>query len=159
MRKILLSLIIALATASLSQQARAANGLWLEKKDGTKIAYIFSYDLSISYTPESLVITTADGTVEHAFDDVRKVYFDNVTSSIDEQQLADIRQQGRLTAAGISISGFAAQTPVVVADAAGRVIMRRTTAADGSLVISRAELPQGICIVRADKSTIKLNNK
>lgn len=163
MKRFLLLSLIAIVLAGFTQQAVAINGLWLEKKDGSKIGYLFENTIGINCTADSLRISTYDGTatqvVMHAFDDIRKVYFDQLTTKIDDNVLSTLQQQVRLTADGISISGFAAATPVVVADLGGRIVMRRSTAADGSLRIGRSALSRGTYIIKVDKTTIKFNNK
>jgi len=148
-----------LAFVAMTHHAFATNGFWLEKKDGSKIGYFFEQTLNISYTSSKVVIQTLDATVEHAFDDVRKVYFDECTTGITPEVINDLDQQIHLTGNGVEINGFAAGTPVVIADLSGRVVSRRTVNANGYLFVSKAELSTGLYVVKVDKTAIKFNNK
>lgn len=151
--------LLLFAVVWFAQFAVAANGLWLVKKDGSMIGYLFDQNVSIRYTSTSIYVSSPEATVEYPFDDVRKVYFDEGVTGIDEAVLAKVEQQVRLTSNGVDIKGFAAGTPVTMVNLAGQVVMRRTTDAQGCLFISKGELSQGIYIIKVDKTSIKFNNK
>lgn len=151
--------LLLFAVVWFAQFAVAANGLWLVKKDGSKIGYLFEQNVYISYTSTSVILSTQEATVEYPYDDVRKVYFDEGVTDIDEALQVDVQQQVRLTSHGVDIKGYAASTPVTMANLAGQVVMRRTTDAQGCLFISKGELSQGIYIIKVDKTAIKFNNK
>ena len=151
--------LLLFAVVGFAQFAFAANGFWLVKKDGSKIGYLFEQSVSMSYTATSVIVSSPEATVEYPFDDVRKVYFDEGVTGIDETVLADVEQQIRLTSNGVDIKGFAAGTPVTMANLAGQVVMRRATDGNGHLFICKGELSQSIYIIKVGKTSIKFNNK
>ena len=152
-------IVLLLAAVGLAQYAVAANGLWLEKRDGSKIGYLFDQDITIQYNIEHVVLTAGDVAVEYPFDEVQRMYFDDDVTGIAETQISEKQQLIRVVAAGLELKGFDAGTPVMVSDLTGKVSFRRTTNADGVLYISRSDLPRGVCAVKAGKTTIKFNNK
>ena len=151
--------LLLLAIVGFTQFAFAINGLWLVKKDGSKIGYLFDQNVSITYTSTSIYVSSSEVTVEYPFNDVRKVYFDEGVTSIDEAVLAEVEQQVRLTSNGVDIKGFAAGTPVTMANFAGQVVTQRATDANGHLFINKGELSQGTYIIKVGKTSIKFNNK
>ena len=154
-----LFLIILFAAAGFAQSAFAANGFWLEKKDGSKIGYLFDEVISVNYTMKGVEVKTSYATMEHAFDDVKKVWFDEgVTTGIEENTLSALQQQIRVSANGVEIKGIAPATPVSVSNLSGQILMQRTTDAQGSLYIGKSEMPQGIYIIKVGKTAIKFNN-
>lgn len=156
MNKKLITLLLALG--ALTQSINATNGLWLEKRDGRKIGYVFDQNVTISYTYTSIVLTEAGVTAEYPFEDVKRIYFDEgVVSGIEAPSLSS--QQIRIMDNGVSLRGFDASTPVTVYDFSGRIVSQMTTDANGSLQLMRSTLPPGANIIKVGKSTIKYINK
>lgn len=154
-----LFLILLLATVGMSQIVVAANGFWLERKDGIKIGYLFDEVISVNYSMKGVEVKTTYATVEHAFDDVKKVWFDEgVTTGIDEAVLSTIQQQVYVTINGMEIKGFAPATLVTISNLSGQLLMQRTTDEQGCLNITKSEFPQGIYIIKVGKTAIKFNN-
>lgn len=141
------------------QDTCAINGLWLQKKDGKTIGYLFENDISISYSRTSFIIHTSDASVEHSYEDINKVYFDDNVITIIEKMQKDEQQKISITAHEIEINGFERAIPVMITDLLGRLIISRATDANGSLLISRTDFPRGIYVVRVGQTAIKFNNK
>ena len=148
-----------MAAVGLSQYAVAANGLWLEKRDGSKIGYFFDQNITIKYDLDNIVMTAGDISVAYPFDDVWRVYFDNDVTGIAETQISENQQLVRVVAAGLELRGFDAGTSVFVSDLTGKISFLRTTNAEGLLYISWSDLPRGVYVIKAGKTTIKFNNK
>lgn len=156
MKKLFTLLLTMLA---LVQYATAANGLWLEKRDGSKTHYLFEQDVRIAYTRDSVVMITYDATVQYPFNEVKRLYFDESEPDKVEAPMADQHQLIRIVANGVEFKGFAAGTKVVVGDLSGKNIMNRATNENGQLLIKKEHLPQGVTIIKAGKNAIKFNNK
>ncbi len=150
---------ILLSVMTLSQYAVAINGFWLDKRDGSTIGYLFDQDINISYTTTSVLLTANSVTVEYPFDDVIRMYFDDNVTGISNTTLTEKQQLIRIIANGLELKGFNASTLVTVSDLAGRVALQHTTDTNGLLYIRWYDLPRGVYVVRAGKTTIKFNNK
>ena len=157
MNKKLIMMLTALA--ALSQGINAANGLWLEKRDGSKIGYLFDQDVTISYTYSDIVVADADNTAKYPFEDVKRIYFDDDVISGIEAAPTLSSQQIHIMDNGVSLSGFDATTPVTVYDFSGRIVSQTATDTNGSLQLLRNTLPPGANIIKVGKSTIKYINK
>lgn len=147
-----------LVAVGLVQNVLADNGLWLEKRDGSKIGYLFDEEVTISYTSKSVVITTRNVSVEYPYNDVLRVCFDkNVTSDVITPFI-EKQQQIRIIANGLELKGFASGTLVTISNILGNFYLQRATDTDGFLDLKWNKLPSGVYIVKADKTTIKFNN-
>ena len=152
-------ILLLLAIAGMMQYAIAANGLWLEKRDGGRIGFLFEQQIGIIYKTDSIFIYTEDAVASYPFDDVERICFDENVTNIDLAIVNSCEQQVRVTASGVEIKGFAAGTLVVVSNLAGSNFMSRTTDANGLLFIRKSDLPHGVNIIKAGKNSIKFNNK
>lgn len=155
MKKLIITITAAIG---LAQYAFAANGLWLEKRDGNKIGYLFNEEITISYNSKNVVITTPNISVEYPYNDVRRVYFDNNVTSDVTTPFIEKRQQIRIIANGLELKGYAAGTSVTISNLLGSFYLQRATDIDGFLNIRWRELPSGVYIIKADKTTIKFRN-
>ena len=157
MKKKLLTVLMAMCAAAAS--AWAGNGVWVERLDDTKQGFLFTDKPVITYTAESLVMTTEKATAEFPFADVKRLSFDG---DITVVSVAEAKTDSRLisvTADGAELSGFEAGTAVLVYDVMGHLVATCKTAADGALSISLAGYPTGVYIIKAEKSTLKIQNK
>lgn len=139
--------------------ADASNGLWLVKSDGNRIGYVFDQEINISYTSKNIVISTNSATVEYPFDEVKRVCFDDNVTGIAEMTFAERQQFIRIVSNGLELKGFNTAISVSISDMAGRTVLKRVTDADGVLYINWKNIPHGVYIVKADKTTIKFYNK
>ena len=151
--------ILMLVVVSMTQYAVAVNGLWLEKHDGSRIGYVFDQDITISYNSTSVVMSTGSTKVEYPFDDVKRVYFDDNVTKIVEIPFVESQQLIHIVANGLDLKGFDAGTYVTISDLTGRTVIKRVINKEGLLHISWSNLPCGIYVVKADKTSIKFYNK
>lgn len=157
MNKKLIMMLTALV--ALSQGINAANGLWLEKRDGSRTGYLFDQNVTISYTYSDIVVSGTDVSAKYPFNDVKRIYFDDDVISGIEAVPTLSSQQIHIMDNGVSLSGFDATTPVTVYDFSGRIVSQTATDANGSLQLLRNTLPPGANIIKVGKSTIKYINK
>lgn len=151
--------LLLFALFALSQYVAAYDGLWLEKKDGTRIGYEFEKDITISYGRDSVFIITREATAVYPFAEVWKITFaDNVSGIRDAK--ADAKTS-KVVVAGhrVELTGFAAGMPVGVYDLTGRQVMSMLVKAEGTTVLSLASLPKGTYIVKVEKTSVKLIRK
>lgn len=156
MRKTLFLLMM--AVFGIVQTVSAINGLWLEKKDGTLVGYVFDQGLNIGYNLNSVVMTTYYATVEYPFDDIKRIYFEDEVTEVASVSSTERQSQISLATDGVCLTGFAPSTPVWVYDASGRVVVRSAINADGSLLVNVRQLPKGVYIIKAERSVIKIKN-
>ena len=155
MKKIFsLFIVLVLATSS----AWADDGLWVERQNGSKQGFLFADKPVITYTADNLVMTTAKATAEFPIADIKQITFaDDVVNAIGQVRLADGTEQLiRVTAEGAQLSGFAPNTAVTLYDAAGRTVAKYKTATDGTLSVNLSAQHKGIYVIKADKSTLKI---
>ena len=89
MKKTLLLLLMILT--GITQAARAINGLWLEKQDGSLVGYVFEQGINISYKFNTVVMTTNTASAEYPFDDIKRIYFeDDVTKIVSVTNAAKL---------------------------------------------------------------------
>ena len=155
-KKLFTLLLVALAFV---QYATAANGLWLEKRDGSIISYLFEQEVRIAYTRDSVELITDNATVQYPFDEVKRVSFYDSSSDDVKMPGTEVQQQIRLVANGVEFSGFAAGTRVAISHLSGSSVANKTTDANGRLLIRKSDLPKGVIIIKADKTSIKFINK
>ena len=150
--------LLLLVLLTFLQNATAINGLWLEKKDGTLVGYVFDQGLNIGYNLNSVVMTTYYATVEYPFDDIKRIYFEDEVTEVASVSSTERQSQISLATDGVCLTGFAPSTPVWVYDASGRVVVRSAINADGSLLVNVRQLPKGVYILKAERSVIKIKN-
>ena len=153
------TIVMILAVVGLAQHVFAANGLWLEKRDGNKIGYLFDEEVTISYNSTSVVMTSQNASVEYPFSEVHRVYFGDDVTSNASTSIIEKQQQIRIFSNGLELKGFTAGTLVTISNLTGSFYTKRVANADGILYIKWSDMPHGVFIVKADKTTIKFNNK
>ena len=153
------TIVMILAVVVLAQHVFAANGLWLEKRDGNKIGYLFDEEVTISYNSTSVVMTSQNASVEYPFSEVHRAYFGDDVTSNASTSIIEKQQQIRIFSNGLELKGFTAGTLVTISNLTGSFYTKRVTNADGILYIKWSDMPHGVFIVKADKTTIKFNNK
>ena len=154
MKKTLLLLLMILT--GITQAARAINGLWLEKQDGSLVGYVFEQGINISYKFNTVVMTTNTASAEYPFDDIKRIYFEDDVTKIVSATTAAKLSQISLTSDGVSLTGFAPYTTVWVYDTKGHPIMKSSTDVNGSLLVNIKQLPKGIYIVKAERNAVKI---
>ena len=150
MKKLLLSLTILLAP--LVSWAEA--GFYVATTSGTRVSFLFSEQLVWTYEGENLVVSTIDSSVEYPMSEVDMIYFDDVVAT----SLTDVQDNERIRFVrnGVELSGFAANTTVSVYNLQGHQVGAYLTDASGSLNLYLDGFDQGIYIIQANKSTIKI---
>lgn len=150
MKKLLLSLTILLAPLV----AWAEAGFYVTTTSGNRVSFVFSEQPVWTYEGENLVVSTLDSSIEFPMSEVDLIYFDDAIST----SLTDVRSDEmiRIVHDGIELSGFAANTIVIVHNLQGRQMGSYHTDAAGSLNLNLDGFDQGIYIIQANKSTIKI---
>ena len=110
---------------------------------------VFSFAISVII--ELVAIAAAQPNVSNF------IYFDEIGSSsptgITEVKNTELM---RFVKDGVELSGFAAYTTVTIYNLQGQQIGAYRTDGSGSLNISLADREQGIYIIKANKSTLKI---
>ena len=141
--------------------ARAGDGVWVERIDGTKQGFLFSDYPVITDTAENLVMTSTTATVEFPIVDIRNVYFaDDISTGIRDVARPAVQDPLiRVTSDGAQLSGFAPRTAVSIYDVGGQLLSREQTSADGTLTVSLSARPQGIYIIKTNQTTLKIQKR
>ena len=150
MKKFILSLT--LVFASLAAWAEA--GFYVEDSQGVLVGYVFMDQPVWTFEGDNLVISTVGGSVQYPMSDVAKVFFRDVTPTGLLE--LDIDEMIRVIPDGVELSGFAANTLVTIHNLQGQQLGAYRTSQSGSLNISLADREQGIYLIHANKSTIKI---
>ena len=152
MKKFLLSLTLMLA----SMAAWAEAGFYVVTTSEEQVGYVFTEEPVWTVEGDNLVITSLKATVEYPMSDIARIYFDEVSevpSGITEVQNTELI---RFVGDGVELTGFAANTIVTVCNLQGQLLGAYRTNESGSLSISLADREQGIYLIHANKSTIKI---
>lgn len=151
MKKFLLSLTLMLA----SMAAWAEAGFCVVTNGGYTVGYVFTDEPVWTFEGENLVITTVEGSVEYPMSEVAQIVFgDNApVSGLTEVSVDELI---RVNHGGVELAGFAANTVVSVYNLQGQQLGAYRTSQSGSLNISLADREQGIYLIHANKSTIKI---
>ena len=154
MKKFLLSLTLMLATMA----AWAEDGFYVVTTSGEQAGFIFSEQPVWTYEGDNLVITCLNNTVEYPMADVDCLYFDEIGSTTPTTGITEVKNAEliRFVSNGVELSGFAANTTVTIYNLQGQQVGAYRTDGSGSLNISLADSEQGIYIIHANKSTIKI---
>lgn len=150
MKKFFLSLT--LVFASLAAWAEA--GFYVEDSQGVLVGYVFMDQPVWTFEGDNLVISTVGGSVEYPMSYVAKIFFGDTTPTGLLE--LDIDEMIRVIPDGVELSGFAANTLVTIHNLQGQQLGAYRTSQSGSLNISLAEREQGIYLIHANKSTIKI---
>ncbi len=151
-------MLLAAVCAFCATGAKADNveGLTFLLQSGQTVSFAFTECPKVIVSDEGLrVETDGEERVSYAFDDVKRVYFDNLTpTSIPGvgaekvQKAASCLQfschGGTLTAAGL-VPGEV----VTVFDLSGRLAAKATAGADGTLSVAVGTFQQGTYVVKA----------
>jgi hypothetical protein len=152
MKKFLLSLTLMLA----SMAAWAEAGFYVVTNSEEQVGYVFTEEPVWTVEGDNLVITSLKATVEYPMSDIARIYFDEVSevpSGITEVQNTELI---RFVGDGVELTGFAANTVITVYNLQGQQVATYRTGDAGSLNLSLDGLDQGIYIIKANKSTIKI---
>lgn len=151
MKKFVLSLTLMLVSVA----AWAEAGFYVVTNDGDQTGFVFSNEPVWTFEGDNLVITGLETTVEYPMADVARIYFDDVstTTGISEVKSNELI---RFIGDGVELTGFAPNTMVTVCNLQGQQIGAYRIDESGSLNISLANREQGIYIIKANKSTIKI---
>ena len=150
MKKFILSLT--LVFASLAAWAEA--GFYVEDSQGVLVGYVFMDQPVWTFEGDNLVISTVGGTVQYPMSNVAKVFFGDVTPTGLLE--LDVDEMIRVIPDGVELTGFAANTLVTIHNLQGQQLGAYRTSQSGSLTISLADREQGIYLIHANKSTIKI---
>ena len=150
MKKFILSLTLMVASLA----AWAETGFYVVDYQGNCVGYAFLSEPSWTFEGDNLVITTVEGSVEYPMDGVAQIVFnDIVPTGLKEFQVDEMI---RFVNGGVELAGFAANTVVSVYNLQGQQVATYRTGEAGSLNLSLDGLDQGIYIIKANKSTIKI---
>ena len=152
MRRVLLIFTLMLVSAV----AWAEDGVVVETRGGVTVGYVFSETPVITYEGLDLVVTTSKTTAQYPIDDLARVYFDDVSITAINEVAS--KQIIRVVNDVVEMTGFAAGTVVNVYDINGRQIVAHQTDANGALTLSLAGCNQGVLIIKAGKSTLKVKH-
>ncbi len=151
MKKFLLSLTLMLAMVTVW----AEDGFYVVTTSGDRTYYLFEDQPVLTYEGDNLVITCLGDAVIYPMSDLDRMQFveDQPSTKLTEIKNAELV---RFAGDGVELSGFAAYTTVTIYNLQGQQIGAYSTDGSGSLNISLADREQGIYIIKANKSTLKI---
>ena len=138
-------------------------GVIVELTSGEKIEYQLSKHPKLVFDGQTITLTATNINVEYTVADFAKVttgmvdYVEDISEGISELS----NQQGTINVASgfVRFSGFAAGETIRIYSTTGVLQDAKQTDADGTLVLSVANLPQGISIIKINKQSIKITKK
>ena len=170
MKTVLYTLFIALlATFAMPSAMMAADGetidvqyLVIQQNDGTEDKFALTDYPEITFSQDTLVVTTADRVFEVALADfdsysIATVKEDSSTSIGSVQQSAPAAPAFSYGKA--EFSGLKSGTTVTACNINGQVVATIVADADGIAKLNMSALPKGVIILRAPGKSIKLINK
>ena len=142
--------------------ADTVRSLVIYERSGDKTTYALPDEPVLTCQNGNLVVTSKGIVVEHPISDIEHADFQNVevVTAIEQATAAtatDCLIQATLD--GVRLEGFAPSTPVNVYTATGQSVKSARTDGHGQLSLSLGDLPRGIYIIKANKSTIKINRQ
>ena len=151
MKKFLLSLTLMLATVA----AWAEDGFYVVTTSGERTCYLFEDNPVLTFEGDNLVVTCLGDAVIYRMSDLDRMQFveEQPTTRITEVRNTELV---RFVRDGVELSGFAANTTVTIYNLQGQLVGTHSTDGSGSLNISLADREQGIYIIKANKSTLKI---
>ena len=151
MKKFLLSLTLMLATVA----AWAEDGFYVVTTSGERTCYLFEDKPVLTFEGDNLVITCLGDAVIYRMSDLDHMEFVEDQPVTKLTEVKDI-ELVRFVGDGVELSGFAAYTTVTIYNLQGQLVGTYSTDESGSLNISLADREQGIYIIKANKSTLKI---
>ncbi len=151
--------LLLFALFALLQHAAAFDGLWLEKKDGTRLGFKFADEITITYRNDSVIISSLNASAAYPFEEVKKITFAEGVNEIKDTK-ADVNTSKVLVYGDrVELVGFAAGMPVGVYDLSGRRVLEARVQGGKVTTVSLLSLPQGPYIVKVEKTSVKLIRK
>ena len=152
--------MLSFALLAVATGVHADDGVWVEQNDGSKQGFLFADKPKITYEADSLVFTTADATTKFPVADLKRLYFDNdIVLSIGTVKAGSADKIVRATREGAELSGYAAGAAVAVYDLNGRLFQQLKVRQDGTLAVNLSALPQGVYVIKTEKTTIKIQKR
>lgn len=127
-------------------------------KGGEQITFLLQHNPKVVNGDGIITVVDEDATIEYPLNNVHK-YLMGVDSSTGIENITNSNKNitGEINnqAGNIILSGFKASVPVIVSDINGMVINKSETNANGYNVITMAQYPSGIYIVKVQNRTFK----
>lgn len=148
MKKLLMSLC-ALCVAT-SAMASVYDKLIIIQKGGEKVEIGLGESLRMNFTETDLVVSGSNADVTIARSNIRALRHQVYTG------VEGVSAEGefRYTGGALEFTGLADGTEVVVCDASGKVVLSRIASGDCS--VSLGDLPAGVYVIAAGKTTYKI---
>lgn len=157
MKKYIIALTAALATAISASAVDYAHKLLVNKTDGTKVEYKFEDCPVASIEGDDLKISFlySEQTVLHPIADIVNLTFDKEEVNSVEGIYTEGSVSFGLTRDLLEAAGLPAGTAVRIYDMAGALHAEGTCDADGAVSIPIASLGQGVYLVKAGNNSFK----
>lgn len=158
MKKTILAIVAIVAMALSSNAAtQYSHSLDLNKKDGTKVSYLFLHTPVATFEGDNLKITLSatDESVLHPIDDLESLTFSKTEVEGSVDAILPGSMAFGISAETLDASGLPCCTVVAVYDLEGRLVASSTTGADGSASVAIAHLPAGVYAVKAGNHSFK----
>ena len=158
MKKKVITLLVALL--AIASGAWADDGVWVKLKDGSRQGFLFECSPTITYVGDNLVMNAGGASATYAIDNIEEIYFDDVPENATDITSTDVADKViRATRNGARLTGFAAGTVVTVYDLGGRLLQQLQVGQDGTLSVDLTSQPKGTYVIKAEKSTLKIQTK
>lgn len=151
MKSILIALILMCHGAFLFSQ----EALILHQKNGGKVAYVLSERPKVTYEGENLVLTTQSVAVEYPLSDVSKFTFGDLGDNGIEGLHGDDASV-KLNAHTLVVAGGKPGSALSLYSLSGTMVWRTNLDANGQLIRSVADLPQGVYVLKSGSVTSKI---
>ena len=156
MKKLLLLMLL----ASFQVVVSASNAVTILQKDGLSFSYAFDEKPVVTYSANSLILTSDQGSVEYPIAAIKKISFsDSEPSPITAVDEVSQKSEMEIENYTVSISGAKADATISLIGPDGKTLNSYKTDSEGNVSFSIADLPDGLYIISSDNLTCKILKK
>ena len=152
-------LLTILCTVLLSAPTFSQNTLTIHQKDGQQFSYGFEEKPVVTFTDNTMVITSTKTQVQYDLSVIEKFTFDDIEDAVIGIKADAASASITLDEYTVSISGAKPDTQVRLLASDGRQLQSYKTAQDGSVTFSIADLPTGNYIIASESIIVKILKK
>ena len=146
--------------ASFQVVVSASDAVTILQKDGKSFSYAFNEKPVVTFSANSLILTTAQVKVEYPISNIKKISFSD-TQSDPETVVEAVNADPELEFDNytVNISGAKAGTLISLIGPDGKILNSYKTDSEGNVSFSIDELPDGLYIIASDNLTCKILKK
>lgn len=146
--------------ASIQVVVWAGNAVTILQKDGLSFSYAFDEKPVITYSTKSLILETAEVSVEYPISSIGKIYFsDAQTEPVTAVEAVSAKPEMEIDDFTITVTGAKAGAIISLIGPDGKILNSYKADSEGNASFSIAELPDGLYIISSDNLTCKILKK